>query len=329
MLNKIRFYHFIFFAIALFSSNIFLNAQEKTDEDIIKVDTNFITIPVIVSDRNDRYISGLKAQNFNVFQDNQLQKIEYFVAEEAPINVAILLDTSRSTARVLETIQDAALDFVDNLKKDDKCLIVSFDSQVNILSELTSDKRKLENAIYDAQIGERFGTTLYDAVYETVNGKFADVKGRKAVILLTDGKDFGSDVEKDELINRLQESDAMVYTIFYETGGNMRAFRQRRFPFPNGGGMGRRNRFPERARQKNDEAKELLNELADITAGRFYESDTTDFSETFALISNELRKQYLIGYYPEKVESGKTYQIKVKTDRNNAVVRYKNTYRMK
>lgn len=329
MQKKYHFHLLFILALTIVLINVRVFAQEKSNEEIIKVDTNFVTIPVIVSDRDDRYISGLKPANFSIFQDGQKQNIEYFVADEAPINVAILLDTSRSTEQVLETIQDAALDFVNQLKKEDKCQIISFDSGVNILSELTSDRRKLENAIYDAQIGEQFGTTLNDAVYQAVSREFVNIKGRKAVILLTDGKDFGSDISGSELLEQLEESDTLVYTIFYETGGNNFRQRQRRFPFPNRGGMRGRNRMPERAKQKNLEAMEFLQEIADKTAGRFYESDTTDFSETFEMISNELRKQYLLGYYAENVEAGKIYQIKVKTDRDNAVLRYKKTYRNK
>src|SRR5215213_282315 len=82
-----------------------LKAQEKTDDEVIKVNTNLVTIPVIVSDRRNRYISGLKAEDFTVLKDGEKQNIEYFIAEEAPLNVAILLDTSRSTEMVLDEIQ--------------------------------------------------------------------------------------------------------------------------------------------------------------------------------------------------------------------------------
>src|ERR1044071_4897368 len=122
MLKKIQCF-FVFFC--LFS--VFVRAQNKTDEEVIKVDTNLVTVPVIVSDRRNRYISGLKAEDFTVFKDGQKQSIDYFAAEESPINVAILLDTSRSTELVLGKIKKAAGAFVKQLNPNDRCMIVSFD----------------------------------------------------------------------------------------------------------------------------------------------------------------------------------------------------------
>jgi VWFA-related protein len=335
MLKKIRWFTVFALSIGfLFSSGS--KAQDKTDDDIIKVDTNLVTIPVIVSDRQNRYISGLKAENFTISKDGEKQSIEYFIAEEAPLNVAILLDTSRSTEMVLDEIQTAALEFVKQLKPNDRCMIVSFDWQVNVLSELTGDREKLKRTIKNADIGERFGTVLQDAVYETVTKNFAGVKGRKAVILLTDGKDFGSFTEKDELTYRLEESDTLVYSIFYETGFRRQRPMRQGFPFPNrrgGGGILRRGGNPDNRRQRNERANEdaqdFLQEMADVTAGRFYQKEIKDLSKTFEAIAEELRKQYLIGFYPENVEPGKIYQIKVKVDRRDAVVRAKNTFRVK
>src|SRR5436190_21249632 len=118
MLKNIRYY--LVFALSFcFLFSLAIKAQDKRDEEVIKVDTNLVTVPVIVSDRQNRYISGLKAENFTVFKDGEKQNIEYFVSEESPINVAILLDTSRSTEMVLDKIQDAALEFVKQLKPND------------------------------------------------------------------------------------------------------------------------------------------------------------------------------------------------------------------
>ena len=200
MIKKILLLPVLLLILFLVIFSFEIRAQVKTDEDVIKIDTNLVTIPVIVSDRQNRYIAGLKAENFTVFRDGQKQNIEYFIAEEAPINVAILLDTSRSTEQVLGKIKKAAQEFIKQLKPDDRCLIMSFDWRVNVLNELTNDREKLKKAVKNAEIGEQFGTVLNDAVYKAVNKNFAGVKGRKAVILLTDGKDFGSFIGKDELI---------------------------------------------------------------------------------------------------------------------------------
>ena len=344
-----------------------IKAQDKTTDEVIKVNTALVSIPVIVSDRQDRYVAGLKAENFAIYQDGEKQKIDYFISEETPISVAILLDTSRSTQQVLGKIKKAAKEFVKDLRPADRAMIVSFDNDIEILSELSSDQKQLEKAIKHAKIGERVGTVLNDAVYEVVKQKLSSVKGRKAIILLTDGKDAGSYTTKSTLLNQLEESDTLVYSIFYDTSKDRPRFQQNNFPFPNrgggmgggmgrnGGGMGRGGNFPggggqqgrfppnggndrqgkspdiirQRGEMSNEKAIEFLQQLSTATAGRFYQKDVTDLTTAFTSITDELRKQYLLGYYPENVEDGKLYQIKVKVDQTGAVVRSKGTYRIK
>jgi Ca-activated chloride channel homolog len=332
----------------VFLLGLSINAQDKEDE-IIKIDTSLVNIPVIVSDRNGRNIAGLKQENFNVYQDGELQKIEYFASEETPINVAILLDTSRSTQGVLDEIKDAAIEFIRRLRPEDKGLIVSFDNDVEVLSELTSDQRRLRNGIESAEIGYMAGTVLHDAVYEVVNQHFASVKGRKAMILLTDGKDVGSNIYHNELIREIEESDTLIYSIFYETGNFRQRLQSNRFPDiypdPRNDRYSNRRRFPDdfprrrrqedrvdrrrqRVEMQNQQAIEFLQTISDATAGRVYQNDMDDLRQTFGLIADELRKQYLIGYYPEKNdEAGTVHQIKVRTDLDNVVVRAKSTYR--
>lgn len=200
----------------LFSINS-SNFAQTTNEEVIKVNTALVNIPVIISDRNGRYIAGLQTQNFTLLEDGKPQRIEYFASEESPINVAILLDTSRSTEQVLGKIKKSAREFIKQLQPADRCMIMSFDNDIQILSEFTSDHKVLDKAIKKAEIGDRIGTMLNDAVYEAVDKEFSKMKGRKAIILLTDGKDAGSYVSKRDLIYRLEESDTLVYPIFYET----------------------------------------------------------------------------------------------------------------
>ncbi|MEK7722754.1 MAG: VWA domain-containing protein [Acidobacteriota bacterium] len=345
MMKKILFF-------ALFLSVFTFTHFAQNSDEVIKIETALVNIPVIVSDRNGRNISGLQIENFTVFEDSKPQKIEYFASEKSPLNVAILLDTSRSTQQVLGKIKKAAREFIKQLQPNDQGLIVSFDNDVEFLSELTSDRKTLDRAIKNAEIGEQVGTVLQDAVFDVVNNKFAKVKGRKAIILLTDGKDFGSYINRKDLIYRLEESDTLVYSIFYETG-NIRRLNNNRLPsiiFPNpnrrGGMRGQRRRqtpFPDNfpppnqnprnqgrviQQQMNEDAISFLKQISDSTAGRLYQNEIDDLEKTFAIIANELRNQYLIGYYPEKSETTKNiHQVKVKVDKNDVVVRSKNTYR--
>jgi VWFA-related protein len=339
-MSLIKFTVFVGAILAFFCCFSTAQAQDNKQDEVITITTSLVNIPVIVSDRQGRYISGLSAQNFTVYQDGEPQKIEFFANEEVPINVAILLDTSRSTQDVLGKIKKSAKEFLQFLRPQDHCLVISFDNDVEVLSELTNDRKKLEKAIKNAEVGERVGTALRDAIYDVVKKHFASVKGRKAIILLTDGKDAGSFVTRNELLYDLEETDTMIYPVFYETDNFQRRLPNRRFPddfpFPNRRRRPNRfpddfpRRFPERAQQRNEQAKTFLHKIADLTAGRLYETEVDDLDKAFENIAEELRKQYLIGFYPEKDDQGgKLHQIKVKVDRQEVSVRYKTTYRSK
>jgi VWFA-related protein len=318
-------------------------AQNPTE--VIKVYSNLVSVPVIVSDRNGRYISGLKEADFKLYDNGAEQKLAYFDAAEAPLNVALLLDTSRSTEGVIDEIRKAAKDFIKDLRPQDRAMIVSFDYGVHQLSALTSDRKALERAIKDAKVGETFGTLLNDALFEVIDRDLKSVNGRKAIVLLTDGEDAGSRISEDEVLSYATESDAMIYSIYYEPS----PMRLRNRPFRRGGGIFNRRggifdgreRFPRQRRAPQDRqqrgdrralrgefAIEFLTELSEVSAGRFYESETTDLKKTFVLIAEELRNQYRLGFYPDELaRDGSLHQLRVKVDKPDIAVRARTQYR--
>lgn len=363
-MTKLRIVINAVFLLGIFSACVI--AQEKAD-DVIRIDTSLVNIPAIVSDRNNRYIPGLTVNNFRVFQDGVEQKIEVFNNEQAPMNIVIALDTSRSTESVLGKIKKAAREFIKDMDSDDRAMIVTFDYEVNVLNQLTSDKKELDRAIKDVRVGEFVGTVLNDAVYTAIRNSLRDVKGRKAVILLTDGKDHGSSYTQRALIDRLTESDTVIYPIFYETGelvparllrgilnrgGNARfpgggggMARGRggmgRFPggggnFPGGGGNGQGGgrSDPNAGRTRpnveiaNEAAIEFLERLAEITGGRFFKEKKADLKDAFLQIADEMKRQYLLAFYPNTDSpAGTIHRIKVQVDRPDTVVRTKGAYR--
>lgn len=325
----------------LTGSLLLTRAQEPDAHERIRVDTTLVSVPVIVSDRQGRYVADLRQEDFTLYQDRVRQNIAFFAATEAPLNVALLLDTSKSTREVLGKIKKAATAFIKQLRPQDRALIVTFDFEVQVLSPLTSDRKRLERAIKKAEIGREVGTTLHDAVSETTARQFRGVDGRKAIILLTDGKDVGSHTSARELLLSVEESDTMIYPIFYETGPIMGRVRQnqRRFPFPLPGGRGRRfplstqypPQFPPRRggnARFNERAEEFLRELAEASAGRYYRSEVTDLDQTFALIADELRHQYRLGFYPEDNRPDVLHQLRVAVNRADVVVRARHSYRL-
>src|SRR5215468_6761235 len=212
--------------------------QKQDTEPTIKIDTTLVSVSVIVSDRQGRYIAGLKASDFTLYEDRVKQPIVFFADTEEPINVALLLDTSKSTAWVLDDIKKTARDFVKQLRPQDRAMIASFDRDTTALCELTSDRKKLERAIGAAQIGEGFGTKLRDAVQAVMKEEFRTVKGRKAIVLLTDGKDHGSVVGEQALLESAAEADTLIYSVFYRSSPPW-LNRGRQSPRGRWGGQGR------------------------------------------------------------------------------------------
>ena len=194
-----------------------VQSQEPQTVDTISIDTNLISVPVIVSDRDNRYVPDLQIDSFHLF-DNQIeQKITYFDTGEEPLNVVLMLDTSMSTSGVLKDIKKAAKEFLKDLRPQDRAMIVTFDWQYQKLSTLTNDRKELENAIKQAKVGKSLGTVLNDALMDVTTHVLQPIKGRKAIILLSDGEDHGSVVDPDDLIKSESEADAMIYSIYYQS----------------------------------------------------------------------------------------------------------------
>lgn len=317
---------FSLFALIIFflPPNPCLFAQTN-DEEVIKVNVALVNIPVIVSDRQGRYITGLTVEDFTLLEDGKPQKIEYLSTQDTPLNIVLLLDSSRSAQEIFEKIKNAAGEFIKQLRPADRCMVISFDESARVKSEFTSNQKILEKAVKRTVMSQQNGTLMRDAIFVTVDKELANVKGRKAIILITDGKDLGSSVTKKELLFRLQESDTPIYSIIYETLNNS---------LPNGKeppNINRKkfNQFKADQQKKNQEATELLQKIAEITGGRTFPKELNNLNEAFKNVAEELRKQYLISFYPEETNYEiSRHQIKVKVNKNNIVVRTKNVQKL-
>jgi hypothetical protein len=190
--------------------------EKAEQQDIpIRLDTDLVTVPVIVSDRADVYVPDLTRDEFTVYEDGVKQEIEFFTAVRTPFSVVLMLDTSASTQEKLPRIQRAAKTFLEQLQPADRVKIISFDDGVYDLSQFTNDRAELRKAIDSTKPGQ--GTKLYDAVKLALND-LSRVKGRKAIVIFTDGVDWRSDSTKyDDNIRQLEESSVIVYPIRYDT----------------------------------------------------------------------------------------------------------------
>ena len=322
-------------------------------------DRNFVSVPVSVSDREGRYISGLEKDDFVIFQDGKEQKVTFFATEDEPVSVALLIDTSESTKAVLTDIRQAAKDFVDLLNKNDRCMVATFDSEVKVLEPFTSDRGMLEKSIENIQSGEKEGTVVFNAVDRLARDYFGKAQGRKVIVLLSDGKDYGSSVSKRELFSQLEESDVMIYSIFYQTGrvqvddtGALKEpeikpavikqtepskpEKKKKKKYSIRIDMARETNTPEEIRLVDKvtsaEAVNVLQEMSDTTAGRFYMSDAPKLSQIFKRIAAEVRQQYRLGFYTRAAGGSPETpngDIVVKVNRADAVVRARGKYRRK
>jgi Ca-activated chloride channel homolog len=325
------------------------NETVEVDGDIIKVETEIVNIPVKIADRKGRFIGGLTKENFKVFEDGIEQEIAYFSNEQQPFTVALVLDMSYSTTFKIAEIQSAAMAFINQLRPNDKVLIVSFDRDVHVLCDATNDKQVLQRAIKSTKI--EFGTSLYDAVSLVINQKLKRINGRKAIVLFTDGVDTTSEKSRDFTnLSDALELDAIVYPIQYDTFAEVQAMKNKTIitqpkqpsPIPSG-----KNKSPfpfpiptstigtpsSQGTTAEDyrKAGEYLGEMANRTGGRVYQADTTaNLAAAFSKIASELREYYSIGYYPkEEAKNGKKHKIKVRVDQQGLIVQARDGYVIK
>ena len=198
----------------------------EDDGHVIAVDTSLVTIPVRILDRKNRFIGGLVKENFSVFEDNVQQEVAYFTNEAQPFTVALVLDMSYSTTFKITDIQNAAIAFIDQLRPEDKVMVISFDEEVHMLCEATNDRKRIYGAIRSTKIAT--GTSLYEAVDLTMNSRLRSIKGRKAIVLFTDGVDTTSRTSHDiENLRDALELDSLIYPIRYDTFADVQAMKNK------------------------------------------------------------------------------------------------------
>jgi VWFA-related protein len=317
-------------------------------DEVIRIETNLVTMPVSVLDRDGRFISGLQQRDFKIFEDGVEQKVDYFQSVEQPFTVVLLIDVSPSTQFKMDEIQNAAITFVNQLRPGDRVMVISFDERMRVLSPPTNNRMQLRNAIRMAEFGN--GTSLYDAVERTIEQELRRFDGRKAVVLFTDGVDTTSRRGAySTSLKASEESDALFYPIRYDTSREMGVGRGN----PRGGGyppVGRGGRVSMAdilgaiimggnvnigggggtgtSASDYETGRQYLETLAQNSGGRHFEAQSLyNLEAAFSGIAEELRRQYSLGYYPENVgQPGDRKQIRIRVMRPDVVVRAKNSY---
>jgi Ca-activated chloride channel homolog len=315
------------------------------EDQVVKLESTLVNIPILVSDRSGRYIPQLSKNDFVLYEDGVQQEIASFGSEEVPFNVALLLDVSPSVEGNIESIQDAALAFVRQLRPQDRVLVASFDKGINYLTDFTNNRQELEWAIRRIRTGS--GTSVYEAVYETVAHRLRGIDGRKAMILFSDGEDTTSRrVSYDDAINIVTESDVLVYGLRYPgAGGGGYSRPWPRSPFPRGPWPGVQLPIPfpwPRSRRNGPYGggggngggrswggKDFMKDISEAGGGPVFDAEQIgDMSRLASRIADELRHVYVLSYYPKNSLSNGGYRairIRVK-GRDDIAVRHRRGY---
>ncbi|HST09276.1 MAG TPA: VWA domain-containing protein [Terriglobales bacterium] len=271
------------------------NQNQDQSVETLKVQVNVVQLFFNVKDKKGGLIPDQKKEDFELFEDGKPQTIKYFTAESnLPLTLGILIDTSGSQMRVLDMEKEVGGAFLnDILREKDEAFVISFDVNVDLLQDFTNDKRRLKDAMNNTKINAGHGgglpgmgggpiptsnprgTLLYDAVYLAAHDELAHEVGRKAMILLTDGEDQGSQLHIRDAIESAQKSDSICYVLMIADRG---------FAY---GGLGYTG---------DSEMKKLAAE----TGGRVIEvgNKFDKLKEAFDQIARELRSQYNVGYTP-------------------------------
>ncbi|HZZ38309.1 MAG TPA: VWA domain-containing protein [Acidobacteriaceae bacterium] len=279
------------------------SSVDTTPRETLRVRSNLVSEYFTVRDKHNALIPFLTKNDCNVFEDKQPQALKSFVAESnLPLTLGILIDTSGSQQYVLPLEQQSGSEFLKRiLRPKDQAFLVSFDVGVNLEQDFTNDPRELNRAISKVQIntaagggsagvpgigqgpvptiGQPKGTLLYDAVYEVSNDKMRAQTGRKALILLTDGEDEGSETKPKAAIAAAENANAIIYVILIADRG---------FYFGSGYPMG------------GYSGDMQMRQLTEATGGRVINvgNNGKKLEDAFDQIEQELRTQYVAQYVP-------------------------------
>lgn len=325
-------------AAASLAQTGFSESKSYKPRDVAKIDadknTTLVTpplqdvaIPVSVVDAKGIPVTDLAQSNFTVFVDGVEAKVTGFnKAAEFP-NVILLLDMSPSAHRRIETIRDQAAAFVEDLPAGAKVMVADFNSQMNIRTQLTADRKSILDGIDGTKVGD--GTSLYSAIHTLFEKVIPTIPGRKVVVLFTDGVDTTSTKSSAaRSLHEVEKRDVSIYTVFHDTlkdfpqpgasigplGGRPRSGRPSGFPLPPGVLIGR-GRTPGSYEKEYEAGRNYLADLASSTGGRVVETDK--FQTTIQPLVAELSARYTVTVSVPANGSAASRPLKVRVNRGD------------
>jgi Ca-activated chloride channel family protein len=291
------------FALALVSV-VYVAAHQRP---AFRSTIDLVMLNVTVTGPGGKYMADLSADDFQVLEDGRAQEVAFFSPANVPLSVSLVLDTSSSMDEEMPLSKQAAMDFIAKLRPGDVAEVVSFDSRVEVMQPLTSDRALLEAAIQRMRAGG--ATALYNAVYivlkqfEKIKPATTDDVRRHVIVVLSDGEDTSSLVTFEQLLDTAKRSQTVIFTV----------------------GLGLEEPIAKVARS---DAEFGLRQLAQDTGGRlFMPKRPTELADVYTQIANELRNQYILGYLSSNAGAdGAWRRVSVRVNRPNLQARTRAGY---
>ncbi len=252
----------------------------------LKVDVDLVLVPVTITDPMNRLVTGLDKVNFQLFEGNASQEIRTFSAEDAPVSLGVIFDSSGSMSSKMERAKDAVVEFFKTANPQDEFFMITFSDEPEAVSDFTNSVDEIQNKLVFAVPKHR--TALLDAIYMGLSKMRQAKYAKKALLIISDGGDNHSRYTEGEIKSLVKEADVMIYAIgIYDRYAS--AMEERLGP-------------------------QLLSDITELTGGRAFTVDNpNDLGDVATKIGVELRNQYVLGYRPNKVvRDGKWRKIKVK-----------------
>ena len=258
----------------------------KTHTKPIKVDVNLVLVPVSIVDPENRQVTGLDKENFEIFEGKERQQIQHFSREDAPVSLGAIFDVSGSMANKIDRAREAVVEFFKTANPEDEFFMIAFADRPEEVTDFTRSVEDLEGRLlYTVPRGR---TAMLDAIYLGLNKMRQARYGRKALLIISDGGDNHSRYTEGEIKTLVKESDVQIYAI------------------------GVYDHYVPTEEERL--GPQLLSDITEVTGGRAFSIDNpNDLADVATKIGVELRNQYVLGYRPSNpATDGKWHKLRVK-----------------
>lgn len=261
---------------------------DPDDRFSLSIDVNVVNVDVIVTSRNDDPIAGLQKEHFRVFVDDVEQTVTNFSPTEAPLTVVVLLEFGQTFGYFMEDVRGPAWGFIQSLRPDDWAALISYDQNMEILTDFTRDRRELLSGLERLQIPTFRETSLFDALNFTLD-RMEHIDGKKAILLLSTGVDTISRANYGETLERVGASNTVIYAI------GMAQYARTVLEM--------RNQLGTLDRMTLNQAENQLRQFARASGGiAFFPRFQSEYYGIYETVGTQLRYQYSLGFVPTGLE---------------------------